>query len=110
MKASVEPPQAKFHCSLLRGHFTRRIKHPFDVTIQHARSAAMIAGVDRFAQPLQSKLDIVTLQMAPALDLGLVSILRVTLEVSGSRWRFAILQDPARLRQACNVVAGISKR
>jgi hypothetical protein len=45
---------------------TRRIKHPFDETIRHARSAAMIAGVDRFAKPLQSELDIVRLQMAPA--------------------------------------------
>ncbi len=41
----------------------------------------MIVGVDRFAQPLQSELDIVRLQMAPALDLGLVSILREALEV-----------------------------
>jgi hypothetical protein len=48
---------------------------------QHARPTAMIVGIDRFAQPLQSKLDIVRLQMAPALDLGLISILRVTLEV-----------------------------
>ncbi len=42
----------------------------------------MIVGVDRFAQPLQSELDIVRLQMAPALDLGLVSILREALEDS----------------------------
>jgi hypothetical protein len=41
----------------------------------------MIVGVDRFAQPLHSELDIVRLQMAPALDLGLVSMLRVTREV-----------------------------
>jgi hypothetical protein len=60
---------------------TRRIKHPFDETIRHARSAAMIAGVDRFAKPLQSELDIVRLQMAPALDLGLISILREALEI-----------------------------
>jgi len=44
-------------------------------------SAATIVGVDRFAQPLHNKFDIVRLQMAPALDLGLISILRVTLEV-----------------------------
>ena len=41
----------------------------------------MIAGVDRFEQPLQSELDIFRLQMAPALDLDLVSILREALEV-----------------------------
>jgi hypothetical protein len=42
----------------------------------------MIIGVDRFAQPLQSELDIVRLQMAPALDLDLVSVLREALEDS----------------------------
>jgi hypothetical protein len=41
----------------------------------------MIVGIDRFAQPLDRELDIVRLQMAPALDLGLVPVLRVTLEV-----------------------------
>jgi hypothetical protein len=45
------------------------------------RSTAMIVGIDRFAQPLQSELDIVRLQMAPALDLGLVSIFREALEM-----------------------------
>jgi hypothetical protein len=53
-------------------------------------------GVGRFAQPLERELDIVRLQMAPAFDLGLVSILRVTLEVfrgecSGAyeaRWKY----------------------
>jgi hypothetical protein len=39
----------------------------------------MTVGIDRLTQPLE--LDIVRLQVAPALDLGLVSILRVTLEV-----------------------------
>jgi hypothetical protein len=41
----------------------------------------MIAGVDRFAQPLQSELDIIRLQMAPALDLSLISILPEALEI-----------------------------
>jgi hypothetical protein len=41
----------------------------------------MIVGIDRFAQPLQSELDIVRLQMAPSLDLGLVSILREAREI-----------------------------
>jgi hypothetical protein len=45
------------------------------------RVTAMIFGIDWFAQPLQSELDIVRLQMAPALDLGLVSILREALEI-----------------------------
>jgi hypothetical protein len=48
---------------------------------EQTSSAMMTAGVDRFAQPLQSELDIVRLQMAPALDLGLASILREALEV-----------------------------
>jgi hypothetical protein len=41
----------------------------------------MTVGIDRLTQPLDRELDIVRLQVAPALDLGLVSILRVTLEV-----------------------------
>jgi hypothetical protein len=45
------------------------------------RVTAMIFGIDRFAPPLQGELDIVRLQMALALDLGLVSILREALEV-----------------------------
>jgi hypothetical protein len=61
--------------------FPRRIGRPLDVTVQHARSATMIAGVDRFAQPLQSELDIIRLQMAPALDLSLISILPEALEI-----------------------------
>jgi hypothetical protein len=45
------------------------------------RSTAMIVGINRFAQPLQSELDIVRLQMAPSLDLGLVSIPRGAREI-----------------------------
>jgi hypothetical protein len=45
------------------------------------RVTAMIFGIDWFAQPLQREFDIVRLQMAPALNLGLVSILREALEI-----------------------------
>jgi hypothetical protein len=45
------------------------------------RSAATIVCVNRFAQPLDRKLDIVRLQMAPAFDFCQVPIFRVTLEV-----------------------------
>jgi hypothetical protein len=45
------------------------------------RVTAVIFGIDWFAQLLQSELDIVRLQMAPALDLGLVSILREALKI-----------------------------
>src|SRR5258706_11724011 len=38
-------------------------------------------GFDRLAQPLQGKFDILGLQMAPALDLSLVPILREALKV-----------------------------
>ena len=41
----------------------------------------MIVGADRLAQPLHSEFDIVRLQVAPALDLGQVSILREALEI-----------------------------
>jgi hypothetical protein len=41
----------------------------------------MIAGVDRFAQPLHNEFDIVRLQNAPALNLGLILILWEALEV-----------------------------
>ena len=62
-----------------------------------SRSAAMIVSIDRFAQPLDRELDVVRLQMAPAFDLGLVSILRVTLEVfRGER----LAQPPARSEPA----------
>jgi hypothetical protein len=48
----------------------------------------VIVGVDRFAQPLHNEFDIVRLQMAPALDLGQVLILREALEVfRGERLR-----------------------
>src|SRR5260221_8999470 len=66
--------------SSLNGH-TPFFCLPTLAIIYPSPSAAMIVGVDRFAEPLHRELDIVRLQMAPALDLGLELVLRVTLEV-----------------------------
>src|SRR5258705_2494039 len=41
--------------------------------------------LDRFAQPLHAELTILRLQLAPSLDLGLVPVLRETLEVFRSQ-------------------------
>jgi hypothetical protein len=46
-----------------------------------SRSAATIVGVDRFPYPFDRELDIVRLQMAPAVNFGQVPIFRVTVEV-----------------------------
>src|SRR6266403_4207748 len=40
-----------------------------------------LAALDRLAQPLHGELDILRLQMAPALDLGLVPLFRKALEI-----------------------------
>ena|SRR5713101_6382477 len=38
-------------------------------------------AVDRFAQPFHCELDVLRLQLAPALDLGLVALFRKALEI-----------------------------
>jgi hypothetical protein len=54
---------------------------PTRAIISRSPSAPAIVGVDRFAQPLDRELDIFRLQVAPALDLGLVPLLREALEI-----------------------------
>ena len=39
------------------------------------------AALDRLAQPLHGELEVLRLEMAPALDLGLVTIFRKALEI-----------------------------
>jgi hypothetical protein len=48
---------------------------------QQAKSAAMIVDIDRFAQPLHYVFDICRLQMAPAFNLGLVSVFWKSFEI-----------------------------
>jgi hypothetical protein len=81
------PPRAEEHCQIIslvdRQKGRRRISirggNPLLDLLDRARTYCRVeAGrADRLPQPLHRELDIRRLQMAPAFDLGLVSILRV---------------------------------
>src|SRR5258705_13519905 len=53
--------------------------------------------LDRFAQPLHGELDILGLQFAPALDFGLVAVLREALEIFGGQFP-GVCPIPSELR------------
>jgi hypothetical protein len=46
-----------------------------------SRRRPIRSGIDRLAQPLHGEFDVLRLQVAPALDLGLVAVLREALKV-----------------------------
>jgi hypothetical protein len=73
----------------------------------------MIVGVDRFAPALHNKFDVVRLQVAPALDLGQISILREALEVIRAASCLAAVRSLvnfSRTRGSCGIGDPFSPR